>query len=1307
MTPAAPSPAVLAGAAAWLPWVILVVVVLLLLVILATLIWAWRRHARARDGGMAAPAADGDDIGSLRRVLATVADLAGRGGDSRQVPWLGLVDLSGADGGRLVDGIDTAGSITPVRLSGGEMARFGRDGVVLHAGDVLAGGEGAANWNALLRMLVAVRPDRPLDGLVLALPAAALVGPAALAPERLATLGVQAADLVWQAQRLSGLRLPLYLVLTDSQTLPGFAALVQALPPEQRGVVLGWSSPYALNEGYDSHWVQRAVDRLVTGMSEVIVDASLDDRHGDDMRGLLLLPYALQGLEPPLSAFLAALLQPSAYHDAFLFRGFYLTGGPSGDALAGDAPAFVRGLFADKIFPERRLVHPLTGVVRQQEKRLRLARWAAAVLAALWLPGLAWTWFDTSDDTQKLMPLILRIDSDVRQVQALARDRVSGEARDAVLRESSREILEAMGPVSVYSLVSLMAPTSLFLKPDATIEDAIATGYNVVVIKEMGERLGRLSRDMLQPPAGGADLSEAQRLVDRLIELRQNLVLYNGLPKSRSAQDLRQLAAYTMAIRLGDDFVTSARLYEAALARARPEAHVASDAQVEQALVARVRALIDARYDAAPIQAALQRVGDAARGAINLPPGRDVLSLVRDDLRFVQNALGSAGYGWLNDADGRLGADLETLLARLVTEQLAGKEAVAALHDHGRVRQTEARRKVRAMVRDGDLPLLRDRDGRLSLAADMMVLADTLDQTLLRPFMATPAQPGGRLADGSRPLVWDGPALTEVSDALIQFRAVIDQDMAKIPAGMQPMAKSEVRSRFARYAQAGMERAALPAGIVVVHDEAALLGEVRSFAAVAPALAEMRRGFQQLSLGELSQSLDITAGRQARRLLTGLDQTRTVAVAFLPAEPEFQWWDGGQPMAARAYGVTNQTDLAQILASDRQSMATLARDAAEPLLTFLAGTPADGAPLGKWQEILAAFKTYDQRDNAHNGLRNLEKLILVNLDQIEVGNCGAIPAFDPSSGEYFAGQARIILDGVRSRCAALGQSKMQTAYGRLRSAFNASLARRFPFSASRQPEADPDEVRRFFHVFGGETGADGPLASRLGGEAGRFLGDLAAARQALAPMLADTTLRLPLAYEVEAEFRTNPLADRGGAMVIEWRLELGDQVISSASPGGKAVWTAGQPVRLVLRFARNGPKLPDAQPGGGPGGAKIDDTVAVWEERGPWGLLGLIATHAPPLQDRLNLPDAAPETLRLDVPLKLNPDAAAGAPMSFDSAAVYLKLKLTTVTRVPAQPDRRESIALPPFPTAAPAEVYAAEPPADLLDRLVERSRKR
>lgn len=1314
MMPTVTSPVIVGTSVAWLPWAVGLLVALLLLVIAVTLAWAWRRYARSREAqDHAEQDSGGDALGPLRQALATVAELTGRGGDPREVPWLALIDLVGADGGRLADGVDASAGIAPIHLPGGETIRFGRDGVLLHVGDVLAGDSGAAHWGRLVRLLRMLRPDQPLDGLVLSLPAAALAGPAALSPERLATLGTQASDLIWQAQRLSGLRVPLYLVLSDSQTLPGFTSLVSALPLEQRGVVLGWSSPYALNELFEPHWVGRGIDAMVSGLSEVIVDASLDARGGDDMRGMMLLPHSLRTLEPRLAAFLSALLQPSAYHDAFLFRGFYVTGGK-----AGEGAAFVRGLFADKIFPERRLVHPLGGVMRLQARRLRLARLAAAVLAIGWLPGLAYTWWETRDDVGAVTPLVLQIDQDVRLARDLTSGRVVDERRDAVMREASRRILEAMGPVVVHTLMSLTAPFSYFASPDETIGDAITAGYNAVVIKEMGHRLGALSRDMLKMPAGSGDLDEVGLVVDRLIELRANLRLYSDLPQTRSAQHLRQLAAFTMNVRLADDFVTNARLYESALARARPAANVASDAQVETALVERMRAVLDNRYNAAPIQAALQRVGDAARGVINLPLGRDILTQVRDDLRFVQNSLGSAGYGWLNDGDGKLGGDIEALLARMVGEQLVGKGAVAQVRDYGLSRQAEARRRVRTMVRDGDLPLLKEVAGRLALAADMSALADALDQMLMRPFMARAdgldqillrpimagsAQAGDRLADGRQPLVWDAPALADATTALAHYRAVLDQDMIRIPTGMQPAAKSAVRSRFVGYVQDGLERAALPTGVVVASDEAALLSEVRGFGTVAPALTELRAGFQRFGLGELTQSLETTAGRQTRRLLGALDQARTAFVAFLPADPGFEWWDGSVPFAARAYGVTNQTDLALVLASDRQSLATLAREAAEPLLAYLSGQPADGAPLAKWQDIVAAFKTYDQRDNAHNGLRNLEKLILVGIDKIDVTNCASVPAFDGASGDYFAGQARIILDGLRSRCASLGQVHVRDSYGRLRSAFNASLAHRFPFAASRMPEADPDEVRRFFQVFGRDLVADGVLASRIGGEVGRFLGDLDASRRALAPMLADATLRLPLTYEVEAEFRTNPLADRGGAMIIEWRLELGDQAISSAVPGGKAVWSAGQPVRLMLRFARNGPKLPESAPGG----AKVDGLTAYWEERGPWGLLGLIAGQALPLEDRLHLPDAASETLRLEVPLRDNAETAAGAAVAFDSAVVYAKLKLTALTRTPAQPDSRVPVMLPHFPTAAPAEAYATDQPTDLLDRLAARAKKR
>jgi hypothetical protein len=57
---------------------------------------------------------------------------------------------------------------------------------------------------------------------------------------------------------------------------------------------------------------------------------------------------------------------------------------------------------------------------------------------------------------------------------------------------------------------------------------------------------------------------------------------------------------------------------------------------------------------------------------------------------------------------------------------------------------------------------------------------------------------------------------------------------------------------------------------------------------------------------------------------------------------------------------------------------------------------------------------------------------------------------------------------------------------------------------------------------------------------------------------------------------------------------------------------------------------------------------------------------------------------------------------------VYLKLKLTALTRTPGQPDSRTPVTVPPFPSAAPDIAYMSgvDQPTDLLDRLVARSKR-
>jgi type VI secretion system protein ImpL len=190
----------------------------------------------------------------------------------------------------------------------------------------------------------------------------------------------------------------------------------------------------------------------------------------------------------------------------------------------------------------------------------------------------------------------------------------------------------------------------------------------------------------------------------------------------------------------------------------------------------------------------------------------------------------------------------------------------------------------------------------------------------------------------------------------------------------------------------------------------------------------------------------------------------------------------------------------------------------------------------------------------------------------------------------------------------------------------------------------------------------------------------------LAPLI-EPPVPTPLSYELEAEFRAEPSLDRGGNQILEWSIETPAGRLSSLAGGGTLTWTAGQPVRVALRWARNGPSLPVV---GADGMPRLDGPTALFEYRDAWALLSLLRIHSRPSADD----GTAFSLLAFDVPLAPNPDAAPGGPAGLDQALVFLRLRLTALTSIPGEPVRRSLLLAPHFPAVAPdiASLSVASP---------------
>ncbi|MDN2710541.1 type VI secretion system protein [Janthinobacterium sp. SUN118] len=417
---------------------VLLLVTLLVLVLLAVVI-----SAALRSGGQAATANAGSKLRllgseslrlSFRHAIELIeANLAERA-ERYNLSWTLLLNEST---GRAVplaqSGLSSALSADSslTAAAQGIAWNFFDKGVVVQLQSEYLGSpdpdSAASNgiWDDFLGLCRAYRPQRPFDGIVLAMPCAALL---ASDPQGQLELVARAKAIhrrLWLAQNRLALRFPIHLVVTECEVLPGFSTFGVALPEPMRRSILGWASPYELVAPFRVQWVDAAMDQIVGAVADSCAELCALEQADADSRAYFLLPSEVERLRAGLKVFCEELMRPSAYHEPFLLRGIYLTGDCSDEAallaatagaaaapaltdgaehtqlaLAGagaqDAavaapqdgmPVFLRDIFERKIFAE-------VGLVQASSQRMRrpavgrLAYWSALLLPALWALGL-------------------------------------------------------------------------------------------------------------------------------------------------------------------------------------------------------------------------------------------------------------------------------------------------------------------------------------------------------------------------------------------------------------------------------------------------------------------------------------------------------------------------------------------------------------------------------------------------------------------------------------------------------------------------------------------------------------------------------------------------------------------------------------------------------------------------------------------------------------------------------------------------------------------------------------------------------
>ena len=189
-------------------------------------------------------------------------------------------------------------------------------------------------WRTILNLLGRYRSKRPLDGIILTISAAELYGREQLSPENINARAKFLSQKLMAAQYLLGLRLPVYIIITKCDVLPGFQSFCHELPPAQQHNMFGWSVPYALHSAYTPQWVDEAFHHVSEDFSHIQLEMYANGVADENADGILVLANEFTSMKSGLKLYLDHIFKSSAYEESLMLRGIYFCG-DSGHSPAG------------------------------------------------------------------------------------------------------------------------------------------------------------------------------------------------------------------------------------------------------------------------------------------------------------------------------------------------------------------------------------------------------------------------------------------------------------------------------------------------------------------------------------------------------------------------------------------------------------------------------------------------------------------------------------------------------------------------------------------------------------------------------------------------------------------------------------------------------------------------------------------------------------------------------------------------------------------------------------------------------------
>jgi type VI secretion system protein ImpL len=1054
---------------------------------------------------------------SFVRALTVLRENIGGHGYRYKMPWFMVIGAEKSGKTTLIDNISLPLPLgKPQLTNAGEESgcnwRFFERGVILdfHGSYFLNQNSNEAldtEWNRMFRLLSHFRVMRPLDGIVLTIPATEFVGPNKLTRDQILDRAQAIYNKLVPIEKKLGLMLPIYIVVTKCDAVPGFKAFASAVPEATRKQIFGWSAPHDPSQRFQNLWVEDAFSTMAESLRDAQLEIFMQPIDSSLKEGVMLFPSAFKKIKPLLQAYLTSIFQDVGYREAFFCRGIYFTGDTSWqpsdvakregqDVVDGLQPiqayemehdrkiAFVHDLFQEKIFPEYILAAPGPRRVLSSSRSINVTRFAMVATFTIMSITTLHSYKFLQDEVKELLVFFRDLDKNI-QLAAEADDG-DGDADQLTAKffdTQVRQLVTLMTRIEHVKFFFWMLPPSWTGNFSQDVQKALTLAYDHVFLKSLyaellnkvntliREPLPYLERDNkaaeLLKPLETSEFQVVYNYAREIRDLEQNIAKYNRLSEDQDINSLGEVVRYIFGFDLPKSVYENAEFYADSLGKIsilplnidlyKEEAQ----SRLELLYVKFTKGVFESSSSLARLEIICKILDDLTKVKSGVLQSKVELSYFVKNISWAVSFLQNPDLSWANLTFFNPGAAYEEFLGIIQNSQLLGISVADRLSLNTTSAFKEFKERLANLKTRATGPILNFQNNELVIGPSQKFLnlkkflTEFLEESFLKDFsssrLKTEIPPGLNL-------IWKPEPLEEALDTISQYEAFLAASLPSFPpelqATFQAMGQAYMEGNLKMLLSEAQTFEMASDHLMAQSIEDELRHKMMNMKHVMPIFLAIVESLDNAHMGEKFADLRTLLALQSNQLLEEINHVLDIEALYTPVDTQFSEWNGELDAAFLSFGVSDQSSLFSYLDLQKQRARYIANEYAAPLIGFMSNKVfhmdlEEVSLISRWKLLISAVNNFD-RKKQNNSIMLLDTFISNEMNTITLSNCDAklpiVPA-EPSfhEGDYFSLMLHTIKDGMRNRCTALHGKSVLSDYTKLEVFFNQRLAKRFPF----------------------------------------------------------------------------------------------------------------------------------------------------------------------------------------------------------------------------------------------------------------------